>query len=411
MKNNKITANQHYVPKFYMNNFSIVRNNKKPLISFYQFDRGLLKDNIPIESICYEKYFYGEDGIIEKNFSVRENKWAQVIKTIISTDTYNLNKDQESSIKEFAVFQYCRTSAMYNHTKNTMSEFIDNINLYKSRNVLREPISEEIENKLSIQDIISECDHLLGRIDDLKISLVKFNTEKKLITSDMPILIINPFNPEKVGVAMVGVIILFPVSPEKLVMIYDDKIYTDCNNFMIINNEEDVINLNKYQVISAEERILSKEVEDLSIGREDKSLILKKKEIEENRKLELGSDGVGRLLGFKSRKINYDFELSFCKLPGYLKKIPKEYRESFEREYNYDLRIALLARIYKIPELVKKNPDTKWVNFKKMKDSYSKLLKFMDEYWNVPHKDRIITPKLMNELKSIESTYFKMDKS
>lgn len=418
MNNNQTTVNQHYVPRCYMKNFSIVKGSgkkEKQLISFYQFDRELLRKNIPTESVCYEKYFYGEDGKIEKNFAAKETEWARVIRNIVSAETYNLDKIQEKAIKEFATFQYCRTLAMYNHSKNIMSEFMESIipkGISEHEiNKLREQINEKIENELSVSDLISTCEGLLETMDDLNISLIKFNTEKKLITSDMPIIMINPFSPSQVGFAMVGIIILFPVSPEKLVMIYDDKIYIDCNKFMTINNEKDVINLNKYQVISAEERILSKEVEDLSIGREDKSLILKKKEIEENRKLERGSDGVGTLLGFKSRKINYDFELSFCKLPLYLRKIPKEYRESFERQYKYELRKALLVRIYKTPELVKKNPDTKCVNFKKMRDSYSNLLKFMDEYWNVPDKERIVTPKLINELKSVKATYFKVDKS
>lgn len=414
MENNQITVKQHYVPRCYMKNFSIVKGSgkkKKQLIAFYQFDEKLLKENIPTESICYKKYFYGEDGKIEKEFATKETKWAEVLKDIVSTDTYNLDKKQENLIKEFAIFQYCRTLAMYNHGKNMMSEFMENIISkdisHNEKNMRKEEISKKIENELRASDMINSCENLIEIIDDLNISLIKFNTEKKLITSDMPIIMINPFSPNQVGIAMVGIIILFPVAPDKLVMICDGKVYTNCKNFMTICNEDDVINLNKYQMISAEERILAREIEDLEIIGKDKNLILKREENEENRKLENAFDNNGKLLCLKTRKINYDFELSFCKLPIYLRKISKDHRESFNRKYNYDSRLAILVRIYKIPELVDKNPHTKDVDAKKMKKAYLELLKFMDVYWDTPNEHRIITPQLMKNLKKANTTFFK----
>lgn len=414
MDNNKVTKKQHYVPRCYMKNFSIVKISgakEKQLIAFYQFDRELLKENIPTESICYENYFYGEDGKTEKEFATKETEWAKVIRDIVSADTYNLDRNQEYLIKEFATFQHCRTLAMYNHNKNIMKEVMEKIipkgiSEYE-KNMLKEQISEKVENELSTLDMINSCEHFIKIMDDLKISLIQFNTEKKLITSDMPIIIINPFSPSQVGIAMIGIIILFPVSPDKLVMIYDDKVYTECKNFMIISNEEDVINLNKYQVISAEERILAKELKDLEMIYKDRSIILKRYESEAKRKLENGFGGSGELLHFKSRKINYDFKLSFCNLPAHLRKISKDHRESFERKYSYDSRLGLLARIYKIPELVGKNPDTKDIDIKKMRKSYSKLLKFMDGYWGTPNEHRTITPQLMKDLKRLDITFFK----
>lgn len=418
MDNNQVTVKQHYVPKCYMKNFSIVKGSgekEKQLIAFYQFDRELLKENIPTKSICYENYFYGEDGKIEKEFATKETEWAKVIRDIISAKTYNLDKNQENTIKEFAIFQYCRTLAMYNHNKNMTAELMERTIpkgiSENEKNMLKEQISEKIENELSTSDMLNSCEHFIETMDDLNISLIEFNTEKKLITSDMPIIIINPFSPDQVGIAMVGIIILFPVSPNKLVMIYDDKVYTECKNFMIISNEDDVINLNKYQVISAEERILAKELEDLEMICKDESIILKRERSEEKRKIEDGFGGGGELLCLKSRKINYDFKLSFCNLPTYLRKISKHHMESFDRRYNYDSRLGLLARIYKIPELVGKNPHTKGVDVREMKKSYSKLLKFMDGYWNVPNEHRIITPQLMKELKRLDITFFKSDEN
>lgn len=410
----QVTVNQHYVPRFYMKNFSEIKGmgkKEKALISFYQFDEQLLRGKIPTKSICYKDYFYGEDGEIEKEFANKEKRWAKVIKSIINTDKYNLDKEQEKEVKEFAIFQYSRTLAMYNYSKNMMSEIVHKNIVNRFPNVNEEVImglvSEKIEKEVSISDIINICDGLVQEIDDLSISIIKFNTNQKLITSDMPVIRINPFCSDKAGFLMVGVIIFFPISPEIIVMIYDSKIYKNCDKYMIISNEQDVINLNKYQTISAEEMIMSKEIEELTMFYTSESLILKRKENIEKRKVNSSFDGVGTFFASKSRFVSYDFELSFCKLPKCLKKIPIECREAFKRKYDYKARIALLVRVYKFPKIVSQDIDE--IDSSKMKSGYSKLLKFMDDYWDVPSKDRVITPELMKRLKEVPVRFFALD--
>ena len=78
------TINQHYVPRFYMKNFSEVKNEEtnkeKALISFYQFDKMIYIEKIPTKSICCEKYFYDEDGHIENKLTEKESIWSKSIK-------------------------------------------------------------------------------------------------------------------------------------------------------------------------------------------------------------------------------------------------------------------------------------------------------------------------------------------
>lgn len=416
--NKQITVNQHYVPRFYMKNFSIIKGSgrkEKALISFYQFDDQLLKQNIPTKSICYKDYFYGEDGKIEKDFANKERRWAEVIQSIINIDKYNLDEEQEKQIKEFAIFQYCRTLAMYNYTKDMIVEIEHRLITDKfpdaDEEVIRELVSKKIEKKEMIADTINMCEELVEEINDLSISIIKFDTTKKLITSDMPVIGINPFDSSKVGFSVVGIVIFFPISPDIMVMIYDSKIYENCANYMTISNEQDVINLNKYQLISAEERIMAKETSELLMLYTDESLILKREENREKSKVNSSYDGMGRFIACKSRGINYDFELSFCKLPKYLRKIPIECREAFNRKYDYETREALLIRVYKLPELISKNPTLKGIDSSKFKSGYSKLLNFMDAYWNVPSNDRVITPEMMRKLKTVSSRFFPLDRN
>lgn len=410
--------NQHYVPKFYMRNFSIIKGSgekEKALIAFYQFDGEILKDKIPTKSICYEEYFYGEDCKIENEFANKETKWAKVIRSIIETDGYNLDEVQEELIKQFAIFQYCRTLAMYNYSKETMAEIlisgIHNKIPDTKEDIVRKLVDKKIEDEIHVADIIEICDKLVEEIDDLDISIIKFNTTNKLITSDMPVIVMNPFCKNKeAGFANVGVVILFPVSPNVVVVIYDKKIYNNCNSYMIISNEQDVINLNKYQVISAEERILAKRQEELAWIFSDDELILKREEYRTKRKVDSNFDGQGTFIATKSRSINYDFELSFFKLPKYLRKIPIDCREAFKRQYSYESRINLLVKAYRLPKLIEADMDIEQVDILKLKKGYSKMQKIMDNYWNIPTKERTITPELMRKLKTVPITCFPIDK-
>lgn len=101
----------------------------------------------------------------------------------------------------------------------------------------------------------------------------------------------------------------------------------------------------------------------------------------------------------KSRALEYKYELSFCKFPKALRKIPKECREAFSREYNREERLNLLCRVYRMPDLLKYNGQLDDKEIEKMKEGYSKMQKFMDDYWLVPRADRTITPEFMRKLK------------
>lgn len=408
IKDTNNTVKQHYVPRFYMKNFSTIKGvgkNEKVLIGFYQFNTNLLRMNIQTKSICYENYFYGEDGKIEKDFSYKESKWAEVIKNIIKSNEAGIDEYSKNLIKHFAVFQYCRTLAQYKYSKDMFSEILQNYAKNTTSNIKEEQIKEivnkKIDTEISTAHIIKECDNLVECINDLDVSVIRFNTKNKLITSDMPIIRINPFCDSKAGFADVGVMIFFPISPEVLVVIYDGKIYKNCIPYRVISDEKEVINLNKYQVISSEERILSKSKEQLEEIMNDDKLILKRKGYRDNKKVNFSFDGKETFIAAHSRKIHYDFELSFCKLPKYLKKIPIECREVYQRKYTREGRINLLIGAYRMPELIRQDMKSQEINISKIKNGYVQMQRFMDDYWNIPLEERSISPEFMNKLKTV----------
>ena len=55
----QLTEDQHYVPRFYIKLFSLIKQTKKKekgFASFYRFSDGLEKRSVPIESICYKNF-------------------------------------------------------------------------------------------------------------------------------------------------------------------------------------------------------------------------------------------------------------------------------------------------------------------------------------------------------------------
>ena len=73
---------QHYVPRFYLKNFS---KNKKSL--------GMLRksgfrvvEHASIKQVAYRDYMYGRDGVIEEWLSKCEGKWSQMVRYLLVED-------------------------------------------------------------------------------------------------------------------------------------------------------------------------------------------------------------------------------------------------------------------------------------------------------------------------------------
>ena len=96
--------------------------------------------------------------------------------------------------------------------------------------------------------------HLLNKIDELELIIIQYNNEKqRLISSDNPVIFYNPFNKRSLGLVNAGLIIIFPISPKKLIVIFDSKMYSKYKGKKIVNlkNENEVKKLNALQLIVA----------------------------------------------------------------------------------------------------------------------------------------------------------------
>lgn len=403
----QITRNQHYVPQFYMKFFSNVKNERtkkeKALISFYQFKDNLFRDNIKTDSVCSENYFYDEDGKIENKLAEKENKWARIINKIICNESLTISDN--NGIREFIIYQILRTKGVLEHNQamatTVLTDIINTADSSMNKSLIQEIIEEEVEKDVTAEYNLSLVEKILHVIDDLSIEILENKTEVNFITSDVPVIIINPLGIFRAGLGEIGTTIFLPISPRKMLMLYDYRLFG--NLVKEIKNIECINAFNKYQYISADERILafnSKEFKELV---EDKELNTFREEFLENVKTTATNVGAGRILATKSRSIEYCIDIPILKLPKSLKKIPVEFRDTVPRKYSYETRLNILHRVYKDDDFVEEEHIKE--HWKKIKKHSKEFLKYLDYYWKTPKEDLIITGETMQKLKKVKIDY------
>ena len=79
------TKKQHYIPQFFLKNFSI--DNAAKSVYIYAFasqnEKTKIENRKNIERFCQKRYFYGKDNILENFLQLRENIQAPIISNII----------------------------------------------------------------------------------------------------------------------------------------------------------------------------------------------------------------------------------------------------------------------------------------------------------------------------------------
>lgn len=397
----QITKNQHYVPRFYMKPFSIIKNEgtkkEKALISFYQFKDNLFKDNIPTTSVCSEDFFYDEDGKIENKLAKKEGKWGSAISKINHNE--RLDASEINDVREFVAYQVSRTKAMLNHNQDMVATIMENIisaeNTSWDKSVVKEVVKKRVEKEITSEYSLSLVKNVLPIINDLEMGVLENKTEIAFFTSDVPVIIVNPLGVHRAGLADIGTVIFFPTSQRKMVMFYDSKFYGKIVEE--IQDSECVDVFNKYQFISADERTLALNSTEFKKFVQNENLKVFREKFHASVKTTANYDDIATLMAAKSRSIEYYFDIPMLKLPKTLRKIPRDFRETFSRTYSIKTRNAILCRIYgKIILIKEKRLKAHW----RQNQQYAKiLLEYLDYYWRTPNENRVITGEHMKRLK------------
>jgi hypothetical protein len=252
---------QHFVPQFYMRNFSADVERKR--FSLYVFDSDRYVSSATIKDQACEDYFYGQAGV-EDALGKLEASASPIIAAAITTNTLpELLSDRHVSLLAFVVFQNARTPVMAAGIDEQTEKLVQTV----ARSI---PDLEDEANSISIDDpntpvlalkLAAEISYFTL---DLRWKLLENKTGRLFITSDNPTVRYNQFlekrNPlaGNTGLASKGLQIFLPLGPRHMLMLYDGDVYRVggrkyLETHIQIGREDDVSALNELQAANADE--------------------------------------------------------------------------------------------------------------------------------------------------------------
>lgn len=225
---------QHYVPKFYLKNFSINSNRK----TIQCLDKVNLRSHISnFKVIAQEEKFNESDSQdIEDNLSKIENDASKLINNFLDNPKYKRLNSEPFKLKlaYFILIQLIRTKEVRNRP-------IDGINSLKSYMSNKHDLKDsEIKkfNQLLNKDEIKEAHldfiqddnlDLLEGIFCKKWILLKNQTSMNFWTSDNPVVKYNPYG--NLGLIIDGIQLFFPLSPKFSLCILDPSCYSNFKEY------------------------------------------------------------------------------------------------------------------------------------------------------------------------------------
>lgn len=377
---------QHYIPRFYMRNFADGNNT---FVVYHVLQKKPI-GRVPFNSQCYKDYYYGADGLWEKRLGEMEAGWGATFRAILSEKA--LSPEDIQMVKQFALYQRQRTLAEAEYRKQERTELIMECGklLYAKRgwtfdDVAKRTCEERAQNECTPAENIAIVDRLIPLIDDLGVLIITYDTNSELISSDTPVIAINPFYPPSIGYACMGLILLFPISRNKLIVLFDSKMYPRFRNSLYIDSqdEDEVHNVNVLQLISAEKILFSHSGIEFSKFT-DTEWKARKANRKEDTISTLGPEG-NKILVSSMRKAIYDCSLSFGQICHRFKRIPFVCKEAPPRLWDdkwgnkLSIKADILSEVFKMsPELLSKHGITS----KELRRGCKRMASATMAYWN-----------------------------
>ena len=253
--------NQHYVPKFYLRNFSDEGRN----ISLYNFNNDRFIPTASIKNQACSNFFYGEDEIIEKYFSIIEGAASKHIKEILE----NKVLPKYHSKPYFHLLMFMMTLGL--RTPKAIDDMNEHLN--KSLELFaqydkRLSLFKDGEYRIELTDpVVSQIDLLeknFHYVTDLRIKVIVNRTSLPFITSDSPIVKYNEYLEKRgykygfEGYGGMGLQIFLPISPTMMLMFYDGWTYKVSDkkvDFIETNSLNDVKCINLLQAIYSKNQL------------------------------------------------------------------------------------------------------------------------------------------------------------
>ncbi|KAA3596308.1 MAG: DUF4238 domain-containing protein [Calditrichaeota bacterium] len=262
---NTVKKNQHYIPKFYLRNFSYELNAKQ--IGIYNIKSSFFFQTAKLKTQGSKDFFYGHDGVIENNLANIENLLASEVREIIRTE----NVIQKDGIKYlnlliFVGLTHVRNPVYIDFIKKTREKFIEKLDGHYGKINLNNAFPE-ITHEEVIKIALSHCKDVVGNLFDLKYKLLINRTKIPFITSDFPIVRQNQFLEKrkishgKTGYGNIGLQIFIPLNPKITLVFYDSNIYKIGSRKITLDltRKADIEKLNILQILNCGEALFFNE--------------------------------------------------------------------------------------------------------------------------------------------------------
>ena len=249
--------NHHYVPQFYLRNFS-TDENQVP-IRMYHLAQGKFAVT-SIENIASKKYLYGEDNEIEDHLAQLEGEVSNIFKQwmhhIVPPWSYT---EELTKVKMFVLVQIFRTIKAGDDFDQASTEGMRAI--WKAMGNAPEEIDDlHIKHENPTLLTLTSLWDKFPLMDFLAVKTIVNNSNTPFITSDSPVIRYNQWMESKkillgaTGIANKGLQLFYPISPRLMICFYDNKVYK-CGqkneNAIPITSAGEIRQLNALQYISS----------------------------------------------------------------------------------------------------------------------------------------------------------------
>jgi len=319
--------NQHYVPQLLLRNFS--KNGKS--IDLINLNSMLCVRDAAIKNQCSDDYFYGKDLIIENALGDIEGIARSLISGMISTGVAPKQKSNDHySLLVFTAFQAFRTKFMAVTVNDSIRLMLKKILIKVLESGRVSDISFEELNSTKIG--YHECGKLilgfiamaLPLLYDLEMKLLVNETGHGFILGDNPAVL---YNMSYMGISHIcvtgiqskGLMMILPVTTKHCLIFYDKNEYKVGGKSLkpiTIQNKEDIIELNKLQILNSYDNIYfdkNDEIHLLQIISGVKSYRRDQKVILHESPPEKTNDGFQSIVHTKRSDIGYLAKLGFIK--------------------------------------------------------------------------------------------------
>jgi hypothetical protein len=259
--------NQHYVPQFYLTRFSPEGTG------IYRYVKSKrITERKSLEKVCSSFHFYAGPSTskqAEGLLSDIEKMQGVILKKVIDEkDVGTLNPSEYYSLLSFILLSSRRTKAAKMEHEALANAMFDKLKPGLLKSIGEDKISEKnldnMKMRLNGADTIGmllalNCPEI---ISDLSTIILVNKTKIPFYTSDSPVVYYNYIkvrNRRPTGLQNPGLLIIFPVSEQLSLCLFDPSIYLiglkGQNNIEIIR-DKDIEELNKLQLLNCNEYVL-----------------------------------------------------------------------------------------------------------------------------------------------------------